>query len=462
MKVSEELSLIKHNYCIGCGVCTTTKASWIQLDKYGKYKIEYDQLNQSSAEDILDICPFSTYADNEDHSAKKLFPANNYKKTDSIGYYLTNYVGYVLDESIRSSSSSGGIITWLLTKLLSNGDITYAVHVGESDKESLLFNYQISKDKESIIAGASSRYYPVEMSSVLNFIKQNDGKYAIVALPCFAKGLRLLQQKDEIFKKRIKYIISPICGHLKTTNYAAFLAWQKGVPPSRLHSINFRKKIPGKLASQYGTKFFTKHNDSIESFSVGNSTFKMGTDWGHGMFKYPACDFCDDVVGELADVSVGDAWLDNYVNDYKGNSIIIVRNENINGLLNSTASKDEINIEEIPLELVEKSQAGGIRNKKDDLKYRLWLKEKENKWHPPKRVSASESAVNSNRKKIIEMRLLISQYSHELFIDAQQRNNIRFFYRKMNPFLNRYYIINYGVFRFLKHKIKKILWKLVY
>ena len=37
----------------------------------------------------------------------------------------------------------------------------------------------------------------------------------------------------------------------------------------------------------------------------------------------PACEFCDDVVGETADMSVGDAWLPGYVSDWRGTSVVV-------------------------------------------------------------------------------------------------------------------------------------------
>jgi coenzyme F420-reducing hydrogenase beta subunit len=41
--------------------------------------------------------------------------------------------------------------------------------------------------------------------------------------------------------------------------------------------------------------------------------------WGTGLFKSNACDFCDDVTTELADVSL-DAWIP-YNKDGLGNSV---------------------------------------------------------------------------------------------------------------------------------------------
>jgi len=453
----KQIDLIKENYCIGCGVCTTTNCTSLFLDEFGKYKLLINSSIETEIKDVLEICPFSSLSPNEDTLGKTLFSSGNKKKYDSIGYYLNNYVGHVKADKIRLNSSSGGITTWLLTKLLNNGDITHAVHIGQSNKESLLFEYTISEDKESIIAGASSRYYPVEMSSVLKYIKQYDGEYAIVALPCFAKGLRLLQQKDGIFKQRIKYIISPICGHLKTKNYANILAWQKGILAYELQSINFRKKFPDKPASQYGTEFIIDEKGKQKKITYRNSSFRFGTDWGHGMFKYPACDYCDDVVGELADISVGDAWLPKYIEDYKGNSVIVVRNNYLNEVLNSEVAKEELKLDKVSTKLVENSQAGGIRNKREDIKYRLWLKRQNGEWYPPKRVEASENGVDNKRKEIIKLRLRISQYSHELFNESLQKNDLGDFYKKMTPLLDRYFLINFGIIRFLKRKVKQIL-----
>ena len=40
---------------------------------------------------------------------------------------------------------------------------------------------------EEVLAGAKSRYYPIEMSKVMDFIKNNEGRYAFVGIPCFIK-----------------------------------------------------------------------------------------------------------------------------------------------------------------------------------------------------------------------------------------------------------------------------------
>ena len=51
---------------------------------------------------------------------------------------------------------------------------------------------------------------------------------------------------------------------------------------------------------------------------VKRSNEFYGTHWGYNFFRYSACDACDDVFAETADISVGDAWLDGYIDDPMG------------------------------------------------------------------------------------------------------------------------------------------------
>jgi coenzyme F420-reducing hydrogenase beta subunit len=134
----------------------------------------------------------------------------------------------------------------------------------------------------------------------------------------------------------------------------------KGNFTKELKAINFRKKLKNLPASNYGTEIFYLENEQKKSLVVENSSFQMGTDWGHGMFKYPACDYCDDVVGELADISVGDAWLPQYIKDYKGHSVIIVRNLTLSQLLLDGVKNNEISLNEVSNGHCLKDKSGGI------------------------------------------------------------------------------------------------------
>jgi len=264
MQSIEEVKIITEEYCIGCGICTLNNYSDIFMDRCGKYQVNPKIANETLAKKFLELCPFSSKAMNEDYLSEELFNDGAMIKNDIIGYSINNFIGHTTDSDLRVNASSGGIISWMLLKLLDEKKVTHAIHVGKSNSPGTLFEYTVSKSRKEILAGASSKYYPIEASSVLSFIKGTPGKYVVVALPCFAKGIRLLQKSESIFKEKIKYIISPVCGHLKTKNYTKFLAWQSNISFNSLVGMNFRKKIPGFPASQYGTEFtWTKNGKRI-------------------------------------------------------------------------------------------------------------------------------------------------------------------------------------------------------
>ncbi|MBN2520780.1 MAG: Coenzyme F420 hydrogenase/dehydrogenase, beta subunit C-terminal domain [Bacteroidales bacterium] len=435
----KQLESIKNNFCIGCGICSLYGLE-VFLDDYGKYQAKGESKNERDCINILKNCPFSSYSMNEDELAS-LFFKDKSMHNRYLGTYLSNYIGHVTNDNYRLRSSSGGIITWLLLNLLKEKKITEAVFVGESEDKNVLFEYKISSNEQEIIDGASSKYYPVELSKVLSKIEKNIGEYAIVALPCFTKGIRYLQMQNDVFKDRIKFIISPVCGHLKSKHYADFLTWQKGLNPYNIANINFRKKYIDLPASQYGTEFKIKEAKRIITYAFKNESFDMALNWGHGMFKYPACDYCDDIFGELSDISVGDAWLKDYMSDYKGNSIIIIRNNVFQKLLKKGLANRDLFLNEVNTDTIIASQLGGIRNKREDLTYRLYLKAKNKEWYPPKRVKSSNKNINLKRKRIIKQRMKICFLSHEMFHIAKKQKDLNIFISRLSPEIIKYKLL---------------------
>ena len=42
-----------------------------------------------------------------------------------------------------------------------------------------------------------------------------------------------------------------------------------------------------------------------------------------------ACNYCDDVVGETSDITIGDAWLPKFDTNKGGTNLLIIRNKQI-------------------------------------------------------------------------------------------------------------------------------------
>lgn len=445
---SEEVStlfntVVTGGYCIGCGACASVQDSPInmKLDKYGRFCASLDPSNDSKASNlsVLAVCPFSGVSANEDQIGQELF-SENCQHHNRIGYYLANYAGFVSEKDFRQHGSSGGMGTWIINELFSQGLIDAVIHVhGQkpSETDPMLFKFQISDSIDQIRAGAKSRYYPIEMSEVLDLVRKRPGRYAIVGVPCFIKAVRLLAKQDPIIGERIRFCIGLVCGHLKSTRFAEMFGWQCEVQSGNLLSINFRKKIPNQDANRYGIEVVGNQDNQEVRITKSNHDF-YGYLWGHGFFKYQACDYCDDVIAETADVVVGDAWLPQYVKDSDGTNVVVVRNPLIQDLIESGIASGRLNLDCISADEVAKSQDAGLRHRRDGLAYRLHLKDKVGSWRPLKRIKAQFNHINRKQKKIFELRILMASQSHIAFEKALEVGSFDYFKSSMNPIIEKY------------------------
>jgi len=444
MEGSEHLfeKVVSGGYCIGCGACASIPGSGILMerDAWGQWQAKRATADTSkSAISPVYVCPFSEQAISEDDIAGRLF-----KKTcawdASIGYYRAIYAGYVAEGTYRQRGSSGGMCSWILTELLKRKHITGVFHVQQldwSETDRRLFAFRLSTTPEEVARGAKSRYYPVEMSQALRFAREREGRYAVVGVPCFIKAVRLLMIHDPVLAKRIRYCISLVCGHLKSTQFADMLAWQCDVKPGELREIDFRVKTPQKPASQYGIRVVGQKDGETVTRTVPALSL-YGTDWGWGLFKYKSCDYCDDIVGETSDVSVGDAWLPRYELDSQGTNIVIVRNPEIQTIIETAKVGGHLKLDGItPTEIVQ-SQASSYFHRREALAFRLHLAKQKNHWYPPKRVEPNARHLNRRLRRKHRIRPEISHLSHAAFSEAVKANDFSGFVAGMEPLVRQY------------------------
>ena len=210
--------------------------------------------------------------------------------------------------------------------------VDYVISVTpDKEERDCFFKYSILKEKSDIFSLSKTRYYPCEVSTCLETIKKQSGKYAIVGLPCTLKGIRLLQMNDIIYKERILYLLGLFCGGIKSTHYLEFLVNETGYNINEIEDPDFRSKNSNSHASDYSFSFRI-NNINNKSHSLRMSS--VGDMWGSGFFKANACDYCDDLTGEVADVSFGDAWIHPYIKDGNGTSIVMSRTQLIENIIN--------------------------------------------------------------------------------------------------------------------------------
>lgn len=408
--------IVDSGLCIGCGICTAQSGTHEQsikmkFDIFGNLKPNGPaEWYSVPSESFSKLCPFSPEAKNEDYLSEKIFPSVQ-KMHTSIGRYITNYAGHVFENDFRMSGSSGGLTSWVACELMRQGLIDGVAHViatENPDKEKRFFKYRISRNEKEILEGAKSRYYPVELSEILKLIKEVPGKYAVVAIPCMIKAIQLLRMQDEVYRDRILFTLGLFCGHMKSARFVESFAWQMNVPVAKIKYVDFRYKYPDRPANWYNVMI--KLHDGTE---LNRDWWHLADgDWGSGFLMNSACNFCDDVVAETADISFGDAWIEPYITDGKGTNVVIIRSPLINNLINAGIKEGRLKLEEVSAQLIEQTQAAGLRQRREGLAYRLtWVKLN---IKPLKRV-LPDRKISKSRKMIYRMRYRISKFSHLVF-----------------------------------------------
>ena len=444
-------------YCIGCGSCA-------YLDPAFRIIRNEDGCNQATlAADIAEqkdcvsnIRPFACSV-NENIIAKDLFANQSGVHHDEyLGYWLDCYVGYVNIDSWRSRGSSGGMVSWMAAKMLENDLVDAVIHVKDGPDSTQMYTYQISHTVEELAKGAKSKYYPIEMSNVLSYVREHEGRYLFIGIPCFVKAIRLLARTDAIIANRIKYCLGLVCGHLKSDFFEKSEAWEAGVPLNDIKRVDFRHKTPDSPASDYAVEILRK---SGKPPVVKRTADLSTTNWGLGYFKYNACDYCDDVLSETADMTFGDAWLPEYVGDEEGCNIIIVRNQELQNILDK--HKGELVLHQSDSAQIIQSQAAGFRHRRQGLSYRLYVHKKRGEWTPTKRVQPSLEGIPERRQNIYAMRTILKNQSFVGFRKAVESNDFHVFINWMKPYVKQYNKIRLPfktrAKRLIKNAVKKLI-----
>lgn len=369
------------NCCIGCGVCTAIcpqSVLQMHLAPSSNYEVRQIPGCDERCDLCLKVCPFYQKDGFEDALNRKIY-ADLPNQSGDFAKFLNTYEFYKKDEAQRLSSASGGAGNFIFNALFENGLIDYAICAQSVDSASLcasqstaiaqdatepqsasaaqnfkerrdapqnlelnsdasqnleqspgaaLFKFAVIKSAGELERTKKSAYYPLSLDEALKFIAAHDGAYAISALPCFAKALRLICEKNRRIKSRVKFIIGLVCGQSKSANFARKLANNAFGEEVSLASADFRHKIAGRSAMSFGFKF--KDTRGREAVDDRGSSAELY--WSSRAFTPLACNRCVDVFAKCADAVLMDAWLSPQVADFRGSSLVITRDERIDEL----------------------------------------------------------------------------------------------------------------------------------
>lgn len=256
-----------------------------------------------------------------------------------VGHYRSVHIGHSLVPDIRRRAASGGVITQTLIYLLERDLIDGAVVVCQGRPKPWQAQPIIAQSVTEIIAASQSVYAPVPVNVVLPEMELFHGRLAYVGLPDQVASLRRLQQLGHLGAQKVDYVLGPYVG--TNTYFGAIESYLRSNGIQSLDEVaelRYREgEWPGylQIKTRSGRVLRTSkfHYNYLTPFYITRSTL-------HSV----------DFTNELTDISVGDAWHPRYEAQGEGFSVVMVRSEKGENVLDAMCRQGLLSLETISLD----------------------------------------------------------------------------------------------------------------
>ena len=355
--------VIETGLCLGCGTCAgICPNDAIKMNSSSGLHIPLiDKSRCTNCRLCFLSCPGHSVDFNE---LASLVFNEEYKSTE-VGNNLSCYVGYSNNNQIRFESTSGGLITELLIFALESGFIDGVITTRMKKDNPLETEAFIARTSQEIIEASKSKYCPVAPNVCLKQILNENGRFAMVGLPCHIHGIRKAEMISADLRKKIVLTFGLLCSHTVDFAGTQFLLKKIGLKKDEIAKISYRGEgWPGSMSIE--TKSSSKMR--IPLFGSWKSYWPLFSSF---FFTPMRCTMCPDQTAELADISFGDAWLPEFKKERRGMSIIISRTKTGQSLLNHAVSAKKVSLTDVNIKKVNQSQSVNLKFKKNDLSFRL-------------------------------------------------------------------------------------------
>lgn len=304
--------------CCGCGACAHICPKRCIIMKPDSEGFLYPEVNMDicvSCGRCGKVCPINFY--NEEHTVKKVYAVKN------------------RDESIRSTSSSGGTFFELASEIIDEGGVVFGCVMNKEFVAEHIAVYDI----EELEPIKSSKYVQSDLKDTYKQAKkllENGKKVLYSGTPCQIAGLRnyLNKEYENLF------LVDVLCHGVPSPKvlkeYLELLEKKYG---SKIVSINFRSKEEGwkrlyiDVRFENGQRYFTFCGyDQYLSMFLNNMSLR------------PSCYDCKfTTLHRQGDITLGDFWGigKRYpeCDDDKGVSLVITNTDKGNRLFENIENK---------------------------------------------------------------------------------------------------------------------------
>ena len=343
--------------CTGCGTCSgvcPVNCITMRITDDGLYAPDINDKICTKCGLCFDVCPGVSvdFHDLNKHIFQKI-------STDMfLGNSIKCYLGYSTDEEILKNSTSGGIVTTLLTIALQH-DIIDGVLVVTSRENALEPEVKLARTKADILLASGSKYCQVPLNVGIRKILSENGKFAVVGVPCHIHGIRKAEMLNEKLKSKIVLHIGLFCSHTVSFSGIRFLLKSMNIDEKDVRELKYRARGWARSG------LLVKLKNGDEKFVPLSRYWKRF--FGLHFFDAPRCLTCCDATAELADISCGDAWLSELKGSKIRHSIFMSRTNMGESLIQLAISEKKLEIQEVPKDTVVRSQKMNIAFKKRGL-----------------------------------------------------------------------------------------------
>jgi len=293
--------IVDERLCLQCGTCAGTcpreaiEMRWSLADGW------LPAVNAERCDDCdacLAVCP----ARGLDYSPQAWWREANEgaPAPDYLGPWRGLWFGWAADETTRYQGASGGLASAILAGALEEDLIDGAVVADLSAANALAVEPRLARSAAEIAACRGSKYNMVAMNTALRALLDEPGRYALVGLPCHLQGLRLAQRRYPRLRERVVFSLGIFCGWSAEPRATALAARRAGLEPADLSQVRYRGPgWPGGLRLE--TRSGEVRERPYPDYYDDDPAMRALTP--------PRCRLCPDGMAELADLSVGDAWL---------------------------------------------------------------------------------------------------------------------------------------------------------
>ena len=325
MKRSILFSTVRHDFCIGCGVCELVcpeKAISIAFSSQGEFVARVDASRCTDCGICADFCPHS-------RDTLRAMALRVAEAEEPLQAGLENADCYLAFDRGpgRCKSASGGITTRLLGDWLDAGRLEGVIH-GESlvaPEGEPHFQAAFSASSAELDDRRGSFYAPICFSPVVETqTRFRSRRLVMVATPCVVRAYRKLFAEHPEFSENRVFFVALVCSHNTSHHFTDFLYRSMGLPKGQPFRLEYRSKesIPHagrfRIRVQDAERRVLAHPDRMEC------AFTRA--WRSYAFALKACHYCADFWGVGADMSVKDAW-GKWAQDPKGTSLVAVKND---------------------------------------------------------------------------------------------------------------------------------------